>query len=179
MKHLIGGLQLIATRRDGRVIVISATGIFLLILLALQNGEAAIAAFDLSSFSLIKKVSLFSVTFFDVASTVTGGATVLAVLGSLLSAINIALVYVYIKTRGELLLKSGLYSGVGLIFAFLGIGCAACGTAFLSLILGFFGFSAVLDVLPYKGQEIGYIGLSILCVATYVLAKKVTAPAVC
>ena len=76
-------------------------------------------------------------------------------------------------------MKSGLYSGIGLMVAFLGIGCAACGTAFLSLVLGFFGFSAMLNVLPYQGQEIGYIGLIILCIATYSLAKKVTAPNVC
>lgn len=179
MKHLIDGLHLIAMRRDGRVIVITATSIFILLLLALQNGEVAITMFDLKSLDFSRRVSLFFKTFFDITSTVTVGATILAVLGSLLSAINIALVYVYIKTRGELLLKSGLYSGVGLIFAFLGIGCAACSTAFLSLLLGFFGFSAVLDVLPYKGQEIGYVGLVILSVATYALAKKVTAPAVC
>jgi hypothetical protein len=86
---------------------------------------------------------------------------------------------VYVKVRGEVILKSGLYSGVGLLFAFLGIGCAACGTAFLSVLLSFFGFSAMLSVLPYQGQEIGYVGIIFLCIATYTLAKKVTAPNVC
>ena len=83
------------------------------------------------------------------------------------------------KIRGEVIIKSGVYSGIGLIFAFLGIGCAACGTAFLSVILGFFGFSTMLNVLPYQGQEIGYIGLIFLSIATYVLANKVMAPRVC
>lgn len=83
------------------------------------------------------------------------------------------------KVRGDLIIQSGLYSGLGLIFAFLGIGCAACGTALLSVVLSFFGFSTMLSVLPYKGEEIGYIGILILCIATYVLAQKVTAPNVC
>lgn len=96
-----------------------------------------------------------------------------------MGGINISLAYTYVKIRGEAIVKSGLYSGFGLFLAFLGVGCAACGTAFLSVILGFFGFSAMIGALPYQGAEIGYIGLIFLCIATYSLSKKVTAPNVC
>lgn len=179
MKHLIDGLHLVATRRDGRSIVIGVTIILFFVLLAIQNGKGAFAMFDLTSFSLLKRTTLFLRAFFDVTSTLTTSALVLTTLGSLLGGINLALAYLYIKLRGELIIKSGLYSGIGLFFAFLGIGCAACGTAFLSIILGFFGFSAVLDILPYQGEEIGYLGIILLAVTTYTLAKKVAAPAVC
>ena len=83
------------------------------------------------------------------------------------------------RLRGEIVFKSGLYSGIGLILAFLGFGCAACGTALLSVILGFFGFSAMLRLLPYQGLEIGYVGLIFLCMATYTLAQKVAVPNIC
>jgi uncharacterized integral membrane protein len=179
MKHLIDGLHLVATRKDGRFVIITTTIIFMLLLLASQNGKVAFGMFDLTSLSFMRRISLFFSTFFDIRSTFTAGALILAILGSLLGGINLALAYVYVKVRGEMILKSGLYSGIGLLFAFFGIGCAACGTAFLSVILSFFGFSTMLQVLPYQGQEIGYIGLIFLCIATYTLAKKVTAPNVC
>jgi hypothetical protein len=179
MKSLLDSLHLIATRRDSRYVIIISTVVFLLLLLIAQNGKAGMEMFALTSLPFLKRLSLFCSTFFDIRSTFTGGTLILSILGSLLGGINLSLAYTYIKIRGEMILKSGLYSGVGLVLAFLGIGCAACGTAFLSLILGFFGFSTMLNLLPYQGQEIGYVGLMILCIATYTLSKKVASPNVC
>lgn len=179
MKPLVDSLRLIATRNDSRLVIIVTTILCMLILLAFQNGKGSLAILDLNSLELFKRLTLALKVFFDIQSTFTAGTLILAVLGSLLGGINLSLAYTYIRMRGELLIKSGLYSGVGLILAFLGIGCAACGTAFLSVIVGLFGFTTMLSVLPYQGQEIGYIGLMFLCIATYVLAKKVTAPNVC
>jgi Na+/alanine symporter len=83
------------------------------------------------------------------------------------------------RLRGEVLLDSGMYNGLGLIVAFLGIGCAACGSAFLSVVLSLLGFSSMLSYLPYGGEEIGYIGLLFLFMATYHLSKKVNSPLTC
>ena len=179
MKVLVESLRLIATRKDSRLVIIVATVLFLLLLLATQNAEEAFQMLALDSLSPLKRFLLAVSVFFDIHSTFTTGSLILAVLGSLLGGINLSLAYTYIKIRGELILKSGLYSGVGLFFAFLGIGCTACGTAFLSVLLGFFGFSTMLNLLPYQGQEIGYVGLIFLIIATYTLAKKVMSPAVC
>lgn len=179
MKPLLDSLRIIATRKDSRMVIIIGTLTFLLLLLIVQNGSAATSIFSFDALPFLKRLQLFLVTLFDITSTFTGGALILATLGSLLGGINLSLAYTYMKVRGEVIMKSGLYSGMGLFFAFLGVGCAACGTAFLSVILGVFGFSTMLNVLPYQGQEIGYIGLIFLCIATYVLAKKVTAPNVC
>jgi len=179
MKSLVDGLRLIATRKDSRLVIIFSTLSFLLVLLLVQNGKGAFEMLGLDSFSVAKRAALFVMIFFDFTSTFTSVTLILTILGSLIGGINISLAYTYIKIRGEMILKSGLYSGFGLVLAFLGIGCAACGTAVLSVLLGFFGFSAMLNVLPYQGLEIGYIGLIFLCIATYLLAKKVTAPNVC
>lgn len=179
MKSLIEGLRLVIRRHDSRRVVIISTVLFFILVLGVQNAKEALELFSLTSLPLLKRVSLFITTFFDIRSTFTDGALILAILGSFLGGINIALAYTYMKIRGEVILKSGLYSGLGLIFAFFGIGCAACGTALLSVILGFFGFSATLTIFPYHGAEIGYIGLILLSIATYTLAKKVTAPLVC
>ncbi len=179
MKPLLDSLHLIVTRKDSRLVIIISTIVFLLLLLVVQNGKASLTMMSLDSLSFLKRMSLASLVFFDIKSTFTAGTLILATLGSLLGGINLSLAYTYIKIRGDMIVKSGLYSGFGLLLAFFGIGCAACGTAFLSVLLGFFGFSAMLNLLPYQGLEIGYVGLIILCMATYVLSKKVATPNIC
>ena len=179
MKSLVDGLRLIMRRGDSKAVAVVSVFVIFLILLLVQNGRPAFDMITLDSFSLSKRVSLFLSILFDVGDSFSLSAIVLLVLGSILGGINISLAYTYFKIRGEMILRSGFYSGTGLIFAFIGIGCAACGTALLSLILGAFGYSAVLLLLPYKGEEIGYVGLIILLFATYSLSKKATAPNVC
>lgn len=179
MKQLTSSLTLIFTRRDSRLVIIISTLVFISLLLLVQNGKSALAIYGFDVLPLSKRITLGLATLFDVTSTFTTSTLILATLGSFLGGINLSLAYTYMRLRGEVIVKSGLYSGMGLFLAFLGIGCAACGTALLSVILGFFGFSAMLNVLPYQGQEIGYIGLIILVIATYVLAQKVETPNVC
>ena len=179
MQHLVTSLTLIVRRKDSRAIIIIFTIVFLLLLLITENGKPAFDVFGFDTIPISNRISLAFSTLFDIKTTFTAGALILAVLGSFLGGINISLAYTYMRLRGEILLHSGLYSGIGLLFAFFGVGCAACGTALLSVILGFFGFSAMLQVLPYQGQEIGYIGLIFLCIATYTLARKVAVPNVC
>lgn len=179
MRHLVTSLTLIVRRKDSRLVIIIATLVFMALLLLVENGRAASEILSFDSISLGRRLSLAFATLFDIKNTFTAGALILAVLGSFLGGINLSLAYTYMRLRGEVILHSGLYSGIGLLFAFFGVGCAACGTALLSVILGFFGFSAMLNVLPYQGQEIGYIGLIFLCIATYTLAHKVAVPNVC
>ena len=179
MKHLVFGLTLIVNRKDSRKVIIVSTLVFLFILLLVGNGKASLQVLSFENISLLKRISLSISTLFDVTATFTSGALILATLGSLLGGINISLAYTYMRIRGEAIMRSGLYNGVGLVLAFLGIGCAACGTAFLSVILGLFGFSAMINLLPYQGEEIGYIGLIFLCLATYSLSRKVNATNVC
>ncbi len=179
MKHLVTSFVLIMKRKDSRLVIIISTLVLFLILLLAVNGKSAFEILGFDTIPLYKRLNLFISTVFDIKNTFTAGALILAVLGSLLGGINLSLAYTYMMLRGEVILHSGLYSGIGLLFAFFGVGCAACGTALLSVILGFFGFSAMLSLLPYQGQEIGYIGLIILCIATYTLAHKVAVPNVC
>ena len=94
--------------------------------LSLSKGfDRLIDVFSFNTLSVWKRVELFFSTLFDIKDTFTGGALILATLGSLLGGINLSLAYTYMKIRGEVLVKSGLYSGIGLFVAFLGIGCAA------------------------------------------------------
>lgn len=179
MKPLVSSLLLVVKRKDSRLIIIIFTISFLFLLLLVKNGGAVKEIMGFEILSPLKRLTLGISTFFDITDTFTVGSIILAVLGSLLGGINISLAYTYMRLRGEVLIRSGLYSGIGLVVAFLGLGCAACGTALLSVILAFFGLSTMLNLLPYQGLEIGYIGLIFLCIATYTLAHKVVSPNTC
>ena len=179
MKHLVFGLTLIVNRKDSRKVIIISTLVFLFLLLLVQNSRTALQILSFENIPLLKRLWLSISTLFNITATFTNGSLILAILGSLLGGINISLAYTYMRIRGEAIMRSGLYNGIGLVLAFLGVGCAACGTAFLSILLGLLGFSAMLNLLPYQGEEIGYIGLIFLCIATYTLSKKVNATNVC
>jgi hypothetical protein len=179
MKDVVFSFSLAVRRKDSLGIFIGASILFFFLILLVQNGTASVEVFSFTALPFMQRLLLATKTIFDIYHTFTIGTLVLAVLGSFLGGINIALAYLYIRLRGEVILHSGLYNGIGLLFAFIGIGCAACGTAFLSIILSFFGFSAMLSLLPYEGQEIGYTGLIFLCIATYSLSRRVARSNVC
>lgn len=50
MKPLLDSLQLIASRKDSRLVIIIATAIFIILLLIAQNGKEALQVFDLTSY---------------------------------------------------------------------------------------------------------------------------------
>jgi hypothetical protein len=179
MKDIASSFSLLMRRGDSRLVIIVSAGILFSLLLLIQNFSLVRDALGFTILPFGKRLVLAWKTLFDISGTFTSGTLILAVLGSLIGGINISLAYTYMRLRGEVLLDSGMYNGLGLIVAFLGIGCAACGSAFLSVVLSLLGFSSMLSYLPYGGEEIGYIGLLFLFMATYHLSKKVNSPLTC
>jgi heme/copper-type cytochrome/quinol oxidase subunit 1 len=179
IKSTLKGFLLLLTRRDAILVATVTFFIFLFLIFLTEKWSGILNFYSFENFSFTEKTSLSLTYFFDWKSSFLPASLALAVVGSLFGAINITLSYLYFKTRGASIIKNGLSSGTGLVFAFLGIGCAACGTALLSTLLGLLGLSSVLGFLPYDGLEIGFIGLAILIVATLVLARKLGSPAVC
>lgn len=172
-------MTIILSRKDSRNVIIATTLLFLFVLLLFVNGQSAYETVSFDVLPWHERANLFLSTLVDMRSGFDGNSLTLAILGSLLGGINMSLAYTYMRLRGEIILRSGLYSGAGLVLAFIGIGCVACGTAFLSVILSLLGFSAMVHGLPYHGIEIGYVGLIILSLATYYLAKRVSSHSMC
>lgn len=173
MKSLVISLNMIVARKDSKIIIITTSLLFVILLLLVHNGQTAAEILTFTSLSFFRRTVLFLVTLFDMPSSFMGGTFVLALLGSLLGGFNTALAYTYVR-----ILHSSLYRGPSPVMAFIGAGSAACGTAFISLLLGFFGISAMIS-LSYQEQDVGYIGLIFLSIASYTLAQKVAAPNVC
>jgi hypothetical protein len=178
MQSALKGMRAWWDHPTGRMVFYGMAVVFVLAVFAVQNGSSATDVFSFGTLPFFTKVKLFAQVFFDLSSF-TVFSLVLGVLGSLVGALNTALLYVYMKSRGDVVVSSGLYSGVGLLFAVLGIGCAACGTVLVGSVLGYLGLSSVFGVLPYHGEEIGALGIFVLVLVTYSLAKKVSTPNVC
>lgn len=178
MDDLVKSLRTILKNKDSRHILVGST-LFFFLVVVLTEKSAALSSVITQDFTILQKLTLLLTYTFDLGSSFGIGALILIILGSILGGVNLALAYTYFKTHSKALASSGLYSGAGFFFALLGVGCAACGTALLSTILGFLGLSFILGFLPYQGLEIGYLGLFILGLATMSLAKKVAGPKVC
>jgi hypothetical protein len=180
MLKILGRSLVVVLRKKEALFVLFASTILIFgAVLLIQKGAAIANLLNLPSLSFNQRSELIFSHLIDLDSSFTLGTLILALLSSILSGFNISLAYVYFKIHTTSILKNNAYSGVGLLLAIFGLGCAACGTAVLSVALGFFGLSAILLSLPYQGLEVGYLGLFILSVATYKLAQKVTAPKVC
>jgi hypothetical protein len=100
---------------------------------------------------------------------------------SILFGINVALIIYYIKQRR---VKSGsvglsLAGMGGLVSSLLGIGCASCGSVIVVSVLGLFGASGILLLLPFQGAEFAVLGLFMLLFSIYYLIKKISNPLVC
>jgi hypothetical protein len=101
---------------------------------------------------------------------------------AILFGVNMALLMYYIQRArgGAREVKSGGAAGIGgLISGIFGIGCAACGTFILTPPLALFGATGLLALLPFGGEEFGFLGVGLLVYSIYILTKKIDKPMVC
>jgi hypothetical protein len=99
---------------------------------------------------------------------------------ALLFGVNIVLGIHLVKTRSLTSLRGGGKAGIGgMIAGFLGIGCAACGSALLVSLLSVIGAGGLIAVLPLHGQELNIISIGLLVFSATVLLRQHTKPVVC
>ena len=99
---------------------------------------------------------------------------------AVLFGLNTAMIAYYLRRTRALLRGQEIAAGVGGIASgALGVGCAACGSFFLSAVLSSFGAAGTLAMLPLHGGEFGLLGVGLLLFSLIVIAKKIAAPAVC
>lgn len=135
---------------------------------------------SLSQITLFQKVSFA----FNLAGSIQTNFTVISasytILISLLFGINIACFVYYFKQRGLSWRGTETSLGLGgLVIGAFGIGCAACGTFILTSLLSLFGATAFLTLLPFGGQEFGFLGVGLLALSTYLILKQLKEPVVC
>ncbi len=99
---------------------------------------------------------------------------------AVLFGINIAMFAYYLRRRVTEVKQSGIVTGfLGIASGTLGLGCAACGSFVLTTILPVFGAGSLLTFLPLGGGEFGILGVILLSVSIYLIAKQIQNPAIC
>lgn len=61
----------------------------------------------------------------------------------------------------------------------LGIGCAACGSLILGVVLPSLGVAGALAALPLQGEEFGILSVALLCVSLLLICKSIAEPTAC
>lgn len=179
MSLFFSGIKLVFKRKDSLVVFLLTLFIVSVFFFIWQNGGSAIDVFNFNHLSASDQIKLFISTLFDTNVFNEGLLRVLVILVSIVSAFNLALIYLYFKERQEVLVKSKIGSGLGLFLAIVGTHCVSCGFVFFQIALSTIGLGFVMQYLPLGGLEIGFVGLIIITINTYSLAKKVVNPYVC
>lgn len=100
------------------------------------------------------------------------------ILSAALMGIQSSLLVYYLRRTAVIQREMGV-SVAGVATSLLGVGCASCGSVVLTSLIGLGSASTVLGVLPFRGQEFGFIGIAILLFAIGFTVKKINQPFVC
>ncbi len=99
---------------------------------------------------------------------------------AILFGMNVAMIFYFLRRRIDGIERArfgigffGITSGVS------GMGCAACGSLFLTSIFSLAGASGILAFLPLGGGEFGILAVVLLAVSLHLTAKQIQHPAVC
>jgi hypothetical protein len=100
---------------------------------------------------------------------------------SVFFGVNITLLVYYIRRQQTMSRNTGVHMSSigGLVSGVFGIGCAACGSVIVTSLLGIFGASGFITLLPFHGAEFGFIGVILLAASIWYLIKKINDPLVC
>lgn len=99
---------------------------------------------------------------------------------ALLFGVNLAMTIYFLRRKISEVRQSGVATGfIGLASGVLGMGCAACGSLLLTSGLSLIGASGILAFLPLAGGEFGILGVILLVVSIYLIAKQIKNPAIC
>lgn len=95
-----------------------------------------------------------------------------------LFGLNAALIVQYMRRQVRLNRVAGA-SAVGVLVGLLGVGCASCGSVFLTSLLGVGATVGALSWLPLRGQEFTWLGILIVTASIFSIAKKIIDPETC
>jgi len=98
---------------------------------------------------------------------------VLLTIGGWLTGVQTSLMVAQIGEK----MKMGKVAGlgiVGMIGSLLGVGCSACGSIILTSVFGVSGAAVIFGYLPFKGVELGIVGIGILLLSIGITAKKLS-----
>ncbi len=102
----------------------------------------------------------------------------LTIISATLTGIQMSLLIYYLRQSARIQAEMGV-SFAGVATSLLGVGCASCGSVVLTSLIGFGSATTVLGILPFRGQEFGFVGITILLIAMNYTIKKINQPFTC
>jgi hypothetical protein len=100
------------------------------------------------------------------------------IISATLTGIQTSLIIYYLRQTIMVQREMGV-SLLGVATSLLGVGCASCGSVVLTSLIGLSSASTVLGILPFRGQEFGFLGIAILLMAIIYTMKKINQPFLC
>jgi hypothetical protein len=160
-----------------------AAGIALVVLAAalwLPNYRLIGAVFTTPGVPLGAKLQLLASLAGGLAGSLgVAGAVTTATL-PVLFGVDVAMIAYFVRQRRTVHARGEMAAGLGgAASGAIAAGCAACGSFLLLPILSFFGAAGALALLPLGGAELGLLGIVLLLVSIYLIARKIATPPVC
>jgi len=128
--------------------------------------------------SLWQKTNLVTSLLGSLETNFTPLSRNLTILSATLTGIQTSLLVYYIRRSMRIQQEMGV-SAAGVAASLLGVGCASCGSVLLTSLIGFGSATTLLGVLPFRGQEFGFVGIAILLITIGFTFKKINQPFVC
>ncbi len=100
------------------------------------------------------------------------------IISATLTGIQTSLLIYYLRQTIMVQREMGV-SLLGVATSLLGVGCASCGSVILTSLIGLSSASTVLGILPFRGQEFGYLGIAILLMSIIYTMKKINQQYLC
>lgn len=173
--HMRAALKETFSRPEGWIVFVAGFIFVVLLGMTLSNLKLLGFIFRESDFSLSLKLS-------SAVQTVWGGRVAFRLEGGFVTlllafffGLNAALIGRYMRRQVQLHQAAGA-SVIGIAVGLLGVGCAACGSALLASVLGVGG---ALAFLPFHGQEFSWLGILLVSLSSFSLARKIAEPETC
>jgi len=144
----------------------------------LPNLHLITKAMTSSTMTLWQKTNLVTSLLGSLQTNFTPLSRTLTITSATLTGIQASLLIYYLRQSMKIQQEMGV-SLVGVATSLLGVGCASCGSVVLTSLIGFGSATTVLRVLPFRGQEFGFVGIAILLITIGFTFKKINQPFVC
>lgn len=144
----------------------------------LPNLHLITKAMTSKTMTLWQKTYLVTSLLGSLQTNFTPLSLIVTIISAALTGIQSSLLIYYLHQSFRIQKDLGV-SLTGIATSLLGVGCASCGSVVLTSLIGFGSATTVLGVLPFKGQEFGFIGIAILLIAISFTLKKINQPFVC
>ena len=131
-----------------------------------------------STMTLWQKTNLLTSLLGSLQTNFTPLSRTVTFISAGLAGMQVSLLIYYLRQTARLQQSMGM-SALGVATSMLGVGCASCGSVILTSFIGFGSATAVLVLLPFRGQEFGFLGIGILLFAISLTIRKIDQPFVC